>query len=78
MVPRLGDADRSRAILDVGAGWYGGRISWPGGGGAAGAGVPITIENHIEVGGEVVRIVRSEIRADHRQTNRRVDQGVRW
>lgn len=85
LVPRLGDAARSRSILDVAASWYGGTIAWPGGGGApapaaAGTG-SIIVENHIEVGGEVTRIVRTEIREHDRGVVRsagaRVGRGAR-
>jgi TP901 family phage tail tape measure protein len=33
---------------------------------------PIIIENHIEIGGEVVRVVRTEIETDHRNLKRKV------
>lgn len=38
---------------------------------------PIVVENHIEIGGEVVRVVRTEIKANDRDTKRRVMAGVR-
>lgn len=37
---------------------------------------PIIIENHIEIGGEVVRVVRTEIRASNRATKRAVLAGA--
>ncbi|GAA2817503.1 hypothetical protein [Kribbella solani] len=38
---------------------------------------PIVVENHIEIGGEVVRVVRTEIKADKKETKRRETAGVR-
>lgn len=38
---------------------------------------PLVVENHIEIGGEVVRVVRTEIKANDRNTKRRVTAGVR-
>lgn len=38
---------------------------------------PLVIENRIEIGGEVVRVVRSELRADRRQLKRAVAAGAR-
>ncbi len=38
---------------------------------------PLVVENHIEIGGEVVRVVRTEIKANDRETKRRVTAGVR-
>jgi hypothetical protein len=38
---------------------------------------PIIVENHIEIGGEVVRVVRTEIKANDRNTARRATAGVR-
>lgn len=40
--------------------------------GSGGSGQPIIVENHIEIGGEVVRVVRSEIQTDKRETKRKV------
>jgi len=37
---------------------------------------PMVVENHIEVGGEVVRVVRTEISANDRNTKRRVQAGI--
>lgn len=45
--------------------------------GAAGGGAPIIVENHIEIGGEVVRVVRTEIRASNRATVAAVRAGAR-
>lgn len=42
-----------------------------------GGGQPIVIENHIEIGGEVVRVVRSEIKTNDKNTKRKVTAGVR-
>ena len=43
----------------------------------AGSGMaPIIVENHIEIGGEVVRVVRSEIRESNRSTKRAVLAGA--
>ena len=36
---------------------------------------PIVVENHIEIGGEVVRVVRTEIRANNRDLKRTVKAG---
>ena len=47
--------------------------SWAG---AMGGGGPLVVENHIEVGGEVVRVVRTEISAHDRNTKRRVTAGA--
>lgn len=44
---------------------------------AGGGGQPIVVENHIEIGGEVVRVVRTEIKANDRNTSRRQMAGVR-
>lgn len=46
------------------------------GSGPAGHAEPMVIENHIEVGGEVVRVVRYEISASDRKTMRRVRAGA--
>lgn len=43
----------------------------------ASGGQPIVIENHIEIGGEVVRVVRSEIKTNDKNTKRKVTAGVR-
>lgn len=43
--------------------------------GGSGGGTTV-IENHIEIGGEVVRVVRTEIKASDRETKRRVTAGV--
>ena len=45
--------------------------------GIAAAGGTTIVENHIEIGGEVVRVVRTEIKANDRNTKRRVTAGVR-
>src|SRR6185295_15929624 len=42
---------------------------------AAGDGGPLIVENHIEVGGEVVRVVRTEISTQNRDVRRRVYAG---
>jgi hypothetical protein len=47
--------------------------STPSGGSSGGA---LVVENHIEVGGEVVRVVRTEISSANRATARRVMAGV--
>lgn len=44
--------------------------------GAGGDMPPIIIENHIEIGGEVVRVVRTEIKASNRATKRAVLAGA--
>ena len=68
-IPKRGDMARSRAIWDyVGRNWLGMQQS------AAG---PIVVENHIEVGGEVVRVVRTEISEHDRGVRRRVLAGSR-
>lgn len=41
-----------------------------------GAAAPIIVENHIEIGGEVVRVVRTEIRENDKALKRRVTAGV--
>lgn len=41
-LPRHGDVARGRDLAEVGAGWYGGRVTWPGQGGAGGG----TVEHH--------------------------------
>lgn len=41
-----------------------------------GGGQAIVVENHIEIGGEVVRVVRTEIKADRRDLKRRVTAGA--
>jgi hypothetical protein len=41
-------------------------------GAGSGGGEPMVAEIHIEIGGEVVRVVRTEIKADKRDTKRRV------
>lgn len=38
---------------------------------------PLIVENHIEIGGEVVRVVRTEIKANDKYTKRRTTAGVR-
>lgn len=43
---------------------------------AGSGGGSITVENHIEIGGEVMRVVRSQIKADHKDTRRRVLAGA--
>ncbi|MEV6287398.1 hypothetical protein [Kribbella sp. NPDC051770] len=43
----------------------------------AGSDRPLIVENHIEIGGEVVRVVRTEIKKDHKETKRTVNAGVR-
>jgi len=45
-------------------------------GGGGGDMPPIIIENHIEIGGEVVRVVRTEIKASNRATKRAVLAGA--
>lgn len=44
---------------------------------AGGGSQPMTAEIHIEIGGEVVRVVRTEIKANDRNTTRRKTAGVR-
>jgi hypothetical protein len=59
---RLLNADPTRRAVAAGVG-------------SAPAGGPMVIENHIEIGGEVVRVVRSEITARDRATKRTVLAG---
>ncbi|MEV5691138.1 hypothetical protein [Micromonospora globbae] len=72
-IPRFGDPDRSLGILQRAAKWYGAQVV-PGGGAAAG-GVQV-IENHIEIGGEVVRVVRTTVAEGNRELRRRVSAGA--
>lgn len=44
---------------------------------AGGGSQPIVVENHIEIGGEVVRVVRTEIKQNNRDLKRAVKAGAR-
>jgi hypothetical protein len=74
-IPRRGDLGRSRSIAEtVVRDWLGGEVSW--GGESRAAAGPTVLEAHIEIGGEVVRVVRTELREHDRQLKRRVGAGA--
>jgi hypothetical protein len=80
-VPRLGDTARSKSILDVAAAWYGGTISWPGGGSVQSSqpvatGTP-SFDVRVFVGNqEITNIVRTEIKENNRATKRAATSGT--
>lgn len=62
---------------DIGSiGTFTGRVQGGDGAASFASGQPIVIENHIEIGGEVVRVVRTEINEHDRALDRRVTAGT--
>ncbi|MBM0274136.1 hypothetical protein [Micromonospora tarensis] len=75
-IPRRGDLGRSRGIAEtVVRDWLGGDVAWDGRGGG-GSAAPTVLEAHIEIGGEVVRVVQVQLRERDRALKRRVGAGA--
>lgn len=64
--------ERGPEILELGQNQSGRIINGEGPSGFGGQSAPIHAEIHIEIGGEVVRVVRTEIKADKRDLKRKV------
>ena len=79
--PRYGDQARTRAMVNYAVeNWWGGWGNFgpkaAGGGPTPGPSGPQVLEAHIEIGGEVVRVVRTELRDHNRGLTRRVGAGA--